>query len=425
MSQPEEVKNPRAVSANDPTPGFGAALLEAVRRQPKPATGFGNPSVRGETGPVRAARLASAQAPVSRPTPMPKRPKGRLLIGTFLVVAAGFGATTVWNSLLRYQAYGGVTGRVVELSAPWGGVLQSIHVREGDAVRQDQLLATVVNPELDRQVDAKRDELRVAQATLDAQVSELRFQAQLRNENQHHAVAEYYELWGQLLQEQSMLADMVAKLQRLADPSQQALVSAQSLDELRHDEAGQRAKVEKLSEAVRKLGAIVEESETGAEEFHSQLKPFALRIESLQNEIVRLRETVSLGAIRSPVNGRVIKVGRFTGEFSDPEFPIFEVLVDGSVEAVLYVSQKDASHFHEGQVLELDVPPASARATCVVIRIADQYEPVPKSIEIHYRRDEKLLPIYARPLEGSQDAAALRLGGEVRLPYSLVRSSRK
>ncbi|MDA1053096.1 MAG: HlyD family efflux transporter periplasmic adaptor subunit [Planctomycetota bacterium] len=419
MSQLEHFKKPPGVSADEPSPGYGAALLEAVRRQPKAATGFGNPSARGESGPVRAARASSAQAPVTRPTPMPKRPKGRLLIGTFLALVVGFGALTVWNSLFRYQAYGGVTGRVVELSAPWGGVLQTIHVREGEAVRQDQLLATVVNPELDRQVDAKRDELRIAQATLDAQVSELRLQSQLRDDNQHRAVAEYYELWGQLLQEQSTLADMVAKLQRSENLSQQALVPVQKLEELRHDEAGQRSKVEKLSEAVRKLGAIVEQSEARTEELHSQLKPFALRIESIQNEIIRLRESVSLGAIRAPVNGRVIKVHRFTGEYSDPEFPIFDVLVDGSVEAVLYVSQKDAGRFYEGKLLELEVPPAAVRAKCVVVRIADRYEPVPKNIEIHYRRDEKLLPIYARPLEGSNDTAALRLGGEVRLPYSV------
>jgi len=419
MNEPEQFRKSQAVSGDEPSPGYGAALLEAVRRQPKPATGFGNPAARSDTGPVRASRAASAQAPKTRPTPMPKRPKGRLFIGTFLALVVGFGGTTVWNSLFRYQAYGGVTGRVVELSAPWGGVLQTIHVREGDAVRQNQLLATVVNPELDRQVDAKRDELRVAQATLDAQVSELRFQSQRRDDDQHRSLAEYYELWGQLLQEQSTLDDIVAKLQRSDDQSGIELVPKAKVQELTFEEEGQRAKVEKLTEAVQKLKAVVERSAASTQEFHSLLKPFALRVESLQNEIVRLRDTVSLGAIRAPVNGRVIKVHRFTGEYSDPEFPIFEVLVDGSVEAVLYVSQKDSSQFYEGQLLNLHVPPATAKAKCVVVRIADQYEPVPKSIEIHYRRDEKLLPIYARPLEGSKDSPALRLGGEVRLPYTV------
>lgn len=419
MNQPEPFKKPHAASAEEPSPGYGAALLEAVRRQPKAATGFGNPAARGESGAVRAGRATSAKAPVTRPTPMPKRPKGRFLVGTFLVLVVGFGGMTVWNSLFRYQAFGAVTGRVVELSAPWGGVLQTIHVREGETVRQDQLLATVVNPELDRQVDSKRDELRIAQAMLDAQVSELRFQSQRRDDDQHRSLAEYYELWGQLLQEQSTLDDFVAKRERSDDVSGVELVAKSKLEELRFVEEGQRAKVEKLAEAVRKLRTIVEQSKTGSEELYAQIKPFALRIEALQNEIGRLRETASLGAIRAPVNGRVIKVHRFTGEYSDPEFPIFEVLVDGSVEAVLFVSQKDSSQFFEGQLLKLDVPPATAKAKCVVVRIADQYEPVPKSIEIHYRRDEKLLPIYARPLEGSKDSAILRLGGEVRLPYQV------
>ena len=420
MNQRETPQKPLGSTADESSPGYGAALLEAVRRQPKPATGFGNLPTRGDAGPVRPARGASATAAVTRPTPMPKRPKGKLLVGTFLATVVGFGAMTVWNSLFRYQAYGGVTGRVVELSAPWGGVLQTMHAREGQVVRQDQLLATVFNPELDGQVDAKRDELRIAQATLDANVSELRLQSELRGKDQHRALAQYYELWGQLLQEKSTLADMVTKLERSETLSQQALVAEQTLQELRFDEAGQRAKVEKLTEAVQKLRGVVEQSETDLDDLHPQLKPFALRIESIQNEIRRLRKTASLGAIRSPVNGRVIKVHRFTGEYSDPEFPIFEVLVDGSVEAVLYVSQEDTSQFHVGQLLELELPPASEYAKCVVVRIADKYEPVPKSIEIHYRRDEKSLPVYARPLEGSQDVSVMRLGGEARLPYSVA-----
>lgn len=420
MSQHENLTKAQPPGAEQHSPGYGAALLEAVRRQPKPATGFGNPAARGDTGQVRANRTTSAQTPATRPTPMPKRPKGRLLVGSFLALVVGFGAMTVWNSLFRYQAYGGVTGRVVELSAPWGGVLQTIHVREGEPVRQDQLLATVVNPELDREVDTKRDELRIAQATLNAQVADLRFKARLRDDDQHRGLAQYYELWGQLLQEQSTLADMVAKRTRSENLSHRDVITKEKLQELRFDESGQRSKVEKLSEAVCKLGEIVNSTESATDELHTQLKPFALRIEALQNEITRLRETAHLGAIRAPVNGRVIKVHRFTGEYSDPEFPIFEVLVDGSVEAVLYVSQDDTSQFFEGRLLELQVPPASEKAKCVVVRVGDRYEPVPKSIEIHYRRDEKLLPVYARPLEGSNDKGILRLGSEVRLPHEVA-----
>ncbi len=421
MSQPENAQQPQPHphGRGEPTPGFGAALMEAVRRQPRPATGFGSPGTRAEGGASRPLGTSATipQSPITRPTPLPKRPKGRLFVGTFLTIVLLTGGSMVWNSLLRYQAYGGVTGRVIELTAPWGGVLQTVQVREGEPVRQDQLLATVINPELDRQVDAKRDELRIAQAMLDAQVSELRFQAQLRDDKQQQVLAEYYERWGQLLQEQSTLADFAAKRARFAEHAD--LLSVEKQDELRFAEEGQRAKVDKLATAVQELKSALGQRSSSAEELHPQLRPHMVRVESLQNEILRLRETVNLGAIRAPVNGRVIKVHRFTGEYSDPEFPIFEILVDGSVEAVLYVSQSDSGGFYVGQLLELEVPPASKTARCVVVRIADRYEPVPKSIEIHYRRDEKLLPVYARPLEGTDDKPVLRLGGEVRLPFRM------
>jgi len=52
------------------------------------------------------------------------------------------------------------------------------------------------------------------------------------------------------------------------------------------------------------------------------------------------RRLWSRESCRAAVNGRLINVHRFTGEYSDPEYPIFDVVVDGSIEAVLYVSQK-------------------------------------------------------------------------------------
>jgi multidrug resistance efflux pump len=416
----ENAPQPTLDDLPEPTPGYGAALLEAVHRQPRPASGFSNAGARVEPGPTRptGVRNSMAQAPVTRPTPMPKRPKGRFLVGAFLLLICGFGATTVWNSLFRYRAYGHVTGRIVEVSAPWGGVLESVLVRESESVRQGQLLATAANPELERQVVQKVDELRIAQATLDAQVSELRLQAQFREDHLKRSLAEYYELWGDLLQEQSKLDDLTAKRQR--GEGMRDVVTEEKMEELRFAESGQRSKVEKLGDAVRELKVRLEVNDSAIGDLHAQLRPHAVRIETIQNDITRLRQVANLAEIRSPVSGRVIKVHRFTGEYTDPEFPVFEILVDGSLKVVLYVSQKDTDSFQIGQVLAVDSPPLSEPAMCEVVRIGERYEPVPTSIEFHYRRDETLLPIYAQPITRSEDDATLRLGTEVRLPCETV-----
>ena len=80
-------------------------------------------------------------------------------------------------AFLRYQAYGVVTGRVVQLSPPWNGELTAFHVREGDAVRQGQPLLTMDNAEMRQRLSALGDELVSAQADLEAEAAKIKWQA--------------------------------------------------------------------------------------------------------------------------------------------------------------------------------------------------------------------------------------------------------
>jgi HlyD family secretion protein len=351
---------------------------------------------------------------------MPKRSKGRFLVGAFLATLFAFGASQLWCAVGRYQAYGAVTGRVLEIATPWGGVIETLRVREGDDVRQGQLLATVVNLELERELADTLEELRIAQATLEAQVSQLMLQAQLQDDQRQRSLARYYELWGELQQEEARLQDLAGKRQRAARLHEDEIVSAEEVEELQLAEAGQKSKIQKLTQAVGQLRELLGD-ETDATEIRGQLRPYALRIEALQSELTRLRDSLRSGEITSPVNGRVTKVLRFTGEYCDANRPLLEVLVDGSLAAVLYVAQEHADSFQEGQTLELEVPPTRELVKCLVVRLGEQYESVPKPIEVYYRRDERLLPVFAQPIQPPKDAKSMRLGSEVRLPYHWMR----
>jgi len=57
------------------------------------------------------------------PTAPKTRPRGRLLIAGLMFAACSAGIFTVWESLLRYKAYGVVTGQIVHVAAPVDGVL--------------------------------------------------------------------------------------------------------------------------------------------------------------------------------------------------------------------------------------------------------------------------------------------------------------
>jgi len=62
--------------------------------------------------------VAVPQQTIARPTPLPKRPKGRWFIGLLLLASCGYGLWQAYDSFLRYRSYGIVTGRVLQLSSP-------------------------------------------------------------------------------------------------------------------------------------------------------------------------------------------------------------------------------------------------------------------------------------------------------------------
>src|SRR5947209_6164523 len=145
----------------------------------------------------------SAQTPAARPTPLPRRPKGRWFVGVLLLGACGVTVYHVWNAFFRYRAHGTITGRVVELSPPWEGVAAQFHVREGDAVRQGQLLLTLESAELRDRHARLGDEIRTAQAELEAETVKLKWQAAFHLDQSQGSAARHFEAWGQLLQEQT------------------------------------------------------------------------------------------------------------------------------------------------------------------------------------------------------------------------------
>src|SRR5262249_22556873 len=151
---------------------------------------------------------------LARPTPLPKRPKGRWLVAVLLLTACGTAAYQVWHSFFRFQAYGTVTGRVVQLSPPWDGVVRYLHVQEGQRVQQGDLLVTVENSASRPRHAQLGDDLRVAQATLEAESAKLKWQLAFSLDQGPGAWVQYYEALGQFLQEQAKLEELRSAFQR-------------------------------------------------------------------------------------------------------------------------------------------------------------------------------------------------------------------
>jgi multidrug resistance efflux pump len=405
-----------SATANPQSPGAGGFAVAMpgtfVREQPRPAPPS-TPAPSAAPTTSRSAWASAAPTP-ARPTPLPKRSKGRYFVAAILLTLGGFLSLAIWNLFLRYEGYGLVEGRVITISAPWGGLVRSLDAREGENVSPGDVLLTVESPLDQAELASAEDELRMAQAELHARSAELRLAAQLRGDLKHKAQAEYYEVYGTLLQEQSRLTDLVAKRDRNEELHRRAAISQEVAETARLDEQGQRAKIEKLRSALAELERRVTLANEPLDE-EDGLKPNLIRMEVVEGKISRLREKMASGRVRSPVGGRVIRRLRFTGERVDGPGPVLELLEDDSLQVVVYLPHAKAAALRPGQPLTVVTDVGNRQVTCTVERIADRLEMPPPPLVRYYNPNEILLPVYLRPVATD---SALRLGGVVRLPRS-------
>ena len=114
--------------------------------------------------PSEIAGSNRAPAGVGAPTPVAKRPKGRLFITTVLLGIVGTVCYFIYDSYCSTIAYGSVTARVIRVSPQFDGTVRSIHVVDGDTVRKGDILATLDSAGLQRKLDEAGDRLKIARS---------------------------------------------------------------------------------------------------------------------------------------------------------------------------------------------------------------------------------------------------------------------
>jgi multidrug resistance efflux pump len=365
-----------------------------------------------------------ASGPAARPTPLPRRPKGRWFVGVLLLAACAYGTYQLWHTFFRYRAHGLVTGRVLQLSPPWEGVVQYVHVREGETVRQGQLLLSLENTELRRRRAQLDDELRLAQAALDAETARLKWQAAFHLDQSENALARYYETWGELLQQQALLDRLQSDADRVVALQARNAASKQEVDQVVFDIKGQEQKLAKLRSALaeRKRRAELTEGLLATRDASSpglmgdgadQLKPSLARIDALRADRARLDQRLAEGRLCAPTNGLVIKITRFAGERCVPAEPLLALLEEGSLQVVLYLPQRSSASLAVGDEINVRVDPYPEPLTCTLLQVAERYETAPESIKRHYAAGQPLLPAVFQPRPESARWMALRVGSIV------------
>ena len=406
------------MSSSDPVLGYPAVEPPTTDCGSAP-TGMGaKPSVRSsastKTGSESKPAVNRGGESRSGP-PLPKRSKGRLFVGSVLLAAVVAIGYSFFNSVLRYTAYGEVVGRRIELTVPWGGVIESIHVREGDEVRHGDLIVRIDNLEHRQRIDEIDDALRLERAQLASDLAMLRWEAEKIRDARKLSQSEFYDKWSELLWEQSKLVDLQTQLARLEPVEREGAAATGQVQSLKLQVAGQDRRVEQLTEAVRALQQRSEQSPIEID-LEDRVQPTLARIENLQAELQRTREKLQRGEIRAPTSGRIVRTHRFAGEYAAPSEPVVELLVEGSTELVLYLPQSEVQHYPVGRTVKVHVNPTDTHLTCAVERVALEMVPAPDSLSRHYEPQETLLPVFLRVTDDRVSTRWLTLGSELRLP---------
>ncbi|QDT11853.1 HlyD family secretion protein [Planctomycetes bacterium K23_9] len=367
-----------------------------------------------------APNVAESPVAAAKTTPpLPKRPRGRFFIATVLILLFAGSGFAIFETFVRYEGYGEVTGRKIQVSTPWSGVVSQLQVRVGDRVRQGDVLFTVENTPMQHRVAEINDKLQLERARLTAEISRLRRESERVRDEDELVKADYYERQSELLWEQSVLSDLEQQVKRAIKLKRNNAISSERFDTLTSQLVGQEQRVKALSGSVDRLKVrtlVTASTETAIDD---QVKPVLVKIENLQAELARTQQILNQGVVKCPADARVTRINRYLGEQATASDGVVELLIDGSTEIVLYVSQRRNNRWAKGEEVKVLVSPYDTPLMCRIAHIGPEMRTAPPSIMRHYSADEALLPIVMRPIDADQ-AGLLVIGSKVRLPRSMV-----
>ena len=356
------------------------------------------------------AQSAKARLATAVPTSPPKRPKGRLLVGTFLMALFAAGAYVVWDGAFRFHAYGLVEANRVPVRVLTAGIVQRIYVAEGDKVRAGDLLAVIDNVDLEHRLHRTRSDLRLAEAQLDALMMQLR-------RDSHDAAAEYFELASKLRAQRTELEALDRSIERVLKLKAEDLITQEQYEKVHFPQKAQGELILMLEQAVEKL---MQRSATDTGDLGVPLeivRPAIIQIENIKDELVRLHELLKMIEIRAPITGIVVKRSFLTGNWVEAGQNILDIVEEASTEPVIYLTQSSTTKLQVGDTFHVFIEPNDGPLICKIKRMGTEFTPAPIAIERFYDKNEPLLPVALEP----QSAIQLRPGAMVKVPRSIDR----
>jgi HlyD family secretion protein len=331
---------------------------------------------------------------------------GLIGLGLLWSVVGQLPITVVGRGVLIYP------GTVVNVQAPAGGRVRSLHFKVGETVRRGQLLATLAQPELEKQLQQQR--LKLAELQTQAQdVAGLQTQRialeqrsldqQQQNLQQRIREAQAFtpllqakrsEAFGQQrlsvqqqLQQARTLAPVIAqRLERRQFLQEQGAISGDALLEAQQTYLDSVQRITSLEAQLKELNVQMVETETQYQENLRRIQDLQIQQQTIVNQSVQLsqqnleannsrnnqirevKRTIAQlevqlaqsSQIISQYNGKIIEVSTAIGQIINPTTGLGSISIDAGnadLVALTYFSVPDGKRMTPG--MSVQVTPAT------------------------------------------------------------------
>lgn len=330
------------------------------------------------------------------PSPIPPR-KGRKTAFALITALLCYGGYSLWNSYLRYDSFGIVDSDVVGVYTTSPGIIQTLAVTEGSVIKKGGFLAQISSSEDTRQLDKLTDEIRIAQAELEAKREELARNQLVRSDlirQIEGQIADTSATIGELKSRLSFQRGEAARYSRLkaidAAGSQEVDSAKSQVNSITQILRGKESSLKTLKDRLITL--------TGEKSSDEALKPIEAKIAYLNNEKRRYIDKIKEGIVYSQHDGIVSSIQKRQGELVGTD-PILTMIVDGTANLVLYYDPSDKLP-KIGSKVQVMVPSLGKMVDTEVASISKDVTTPPDQIKSNYLANQKLVKVYLDPQGG-------------------------
>ena len=330
------------------------------------------------------------------PTSIPPR-KGRKAAFALITALLCYGSYSLWNSYLRYDSFGIVDSDVVGVYTTSPGIIQTLAVTEGSVVKKGDFLMQVSSSEDTRQLDKLNDEIRIAQAELEAKREELARNQLVRSDlirQIEGQIADTSATIGELKSRLSFQRGEAARYSRLkamdAAGSQEVDSARSQANSITQILRGKESSLKTLKDRLITL--------TGEKSSDEALKPIEAKIAYLNNEKRRYIDKIKEGIVYSQHDGIVSSIQKRQGELVGTD-SILTMIVDGTANLVLYSDPSDKIP-KIGSKVQVMVPSLGKMVDAEVTSISKDVTAPPDQIKSNYLANQKLVKVYLDPQGG-------------------------